>query len=137
MGIAIRRRSGPQPVEVKGVRFLVNPLTYAVKAAVRAEVRSRDGGVVSDEAYARALYRRLLAGWEGLRFEDTGEDVPWGPCPECAGRTTPEPGIPCPACGGSKDCRDWALAVFPDDIWIPIIAEAGRVSAREEALLGN
>lgn len=139
-GLAIRKDRKPMEVRVGDVVFLVNPLTYAAKAEARNLARKAGGGVVDDEVLARTLYRGILAGWRGLRYEDTGEEVPFGPCPDCAGAGTPGTGVTpatCGSCGGTKDCRDWALAVFPDSIWNPIVAEAGRTAAREENLLGN
>src|SRR5688572_10244994 len=125
MGISIRKNPEPLKVEVHGVTFLVRPMTYRLREEIRARIRKEGGGAVDPERYARELHKAILAGWEGLQFEDTGEAVPFGPCPECAS-STPVPALGghpagpapvCAACGGSKDARDWALATLPAEVW--------------------
>ena len=141
MGIAIRKDPGPVRVVIGDpgdhpVTFLVSAMTFTRRASIRARLRKAGNGVVDEEGYARALHKAILEGWEGLRYEDTGGEVPFGPCPACLPpRAADAPS--CPDCGGSGDCRDWALARFPDAIWDRLALEASRALSREEALLGN
>lgn len=162
MGIVIRKNPGPSPVVVGGVTFFVHRMTFASREEIRAKCRKAGGGTVDPEAFARELHRTILAGWKGLKYEDTGEEIPFGPCPACTGSaaspaTAGQPGtdlasgtpgqglaggVPgkaatCSGCGGSGDCRDWALSQFPADIWIALADEATRVLTREEEAAKN
>ena len=138
MSIAIKRHPEPAKVKMGTVTFLVTPITAALRLKIRSRLRVEGDGRVDPERMEAELTKAALAGWEGLCTTD-GEEVPFGPCPACAAPVTPGTGVtaPCQGCGGSKDCRDWALAAFPDAVWTPIYDEACRVLAREEEVSGN
>lgn len=132
--------------------FLVRPLTLALRNEVRARCRVAGGGRMDEVRVEAEIAKALLAGWRGLRDADSGEEIPFGPCPAChvngtaTGTAPPTEGATllegpqkaaCEACGGSGDCRDWAVRNWPDALWSPIYEAGTRFLREEGAQTGN
>ena len=150
--LLVRKKVRNLEVRLGEAVFVIRPLTLALRGETRARCRVAGRGQVDEALAERELSKAMLAGWRGLRDEDTGEEIPFGPCPACQvnGAATPPsvapsvgpagvgpPAVSCESCGGSGDSRDWAVRTWPDAIWTPLWEAGLRYLRQEETQSGN
>lgn len=145
MRIVVRPPAEPRPVRFGGGEFRVRQLTRALTYEIDSRLRRLhpDTPIAYSEREGEVL-RSILMGFSGVFLSD-GREVLWEKgCPGCGGTGKGAEGAVCTWCPkgetpdgrlvpGCGDIRDFAVNIFPDELWDLLLAEARRAQTEEEA----
>jgi hypothetical protein len=143
--IVLRGPAEPKVVRYGGAEFKVRQLTRALNYEIDAALRKRFPDGPTPYAFREAeTLRSILVGFAGVTLSD-GRVVEWEKgCPGCGGTGTDANRITCTWCPkgqdavghllpGTGDIKDFAVNVFPDELWDLLLQEARRAQVEEEA----